>query len=101
MVFSLKKVVTGDVHAIYFRPQFLFRQYQDLDVFRPSIEDLLSVLPSDGVVDLQPYFFPLTLDVTTAFLFGDSVNPLKHDVQSGQADFAESLTSHRTTFRRG
>jgi len=73
------------------RPQFLFRQYEDLDVFRQSMEDLLSVLPSDGVVDLQPYFFRLTLDVTTAFLFGDSVNSLKHDVQSGQADFAESF----------
>lgn len=73
------------------RPQFLFRQYEDLDVFRQSMEDLLSVLPSDGVVDLQPYFFRLTLDVTTAFLFGESVNSLKHDVQGGQADFAESF----------
>lgn len=73
------------------RPQFAFRQYENLDVFRQSMDDFLSVLPDGGVVDLQPYFFRLTLDVTTAFLFGDSVNSLKHDMQGEQTDFAASF----------
>lgn len=73
------------------RPQFLFRQYEDLGVFRQSMDDLLSALPKGGVVDLQPYFFHFTLDVTTTFLFGNSVNSLKQDMQSGQSDFATSF----------
>jgi len=75
------------------RPQFVFRQYEYLVVFRQSMDDLLLVLPNHGVVDLQPYFFRLTLDVTTAFLFGDSVNSLKHDVQSRQAESAVSFNA--------
>ncbi|KAK8111826.1 uncharacterized protein PG998_008283 [Apiospora kogelbergensis] len=59
------------------RPQLFHRHYEDLEVFKTPLDDLLEALPRSGVVDLQPLFFRLTLDVTTAFLFGESVHSLR------------------------
>lgn len=74
------------------RPQFIHRQYEDLQLFREPIENLLQALPSaGGVVDLQPLFFRLTLDVTTAFLFGKSVNSLLIPEGSHEQTFAEAF----------
>jgi cytochrome P450 len=50
------------------RPQFVHQQYDDLEVFREAMNNLIDVMPREGIVDLQP-FFSLTLDITTAFLF--------------------------------
>jgi cytochrome P450 len=58
------------------RPQFLHCQYDDMTVFGEAVEDLFNALPEKGVVDLQPWFYKLTLDTTTAFLFGESVRSL-------------------------
>lgn len=74
------------------RPQFTHRQYENLEVFRQSMEDLLKVLPSEGVIDLQPYFFRITLDVTTAFLFGESVGSLRDSAKS-ESSFARAFNT--------
>lgn len=59
------------------RPQLQHKQYENLEVFRPAVDDLIHLLQeSEGTVDLQPLFFRLTLDTTTAFLFGESVRSL-------------------------
>jgi cytochrome P450 len=56
------------------KPQFVYREYENLAVFKEPIDDLLQTLSEMGdVVDLQPLFFRFTLDVTTAFLFGESI----------------------------
>lgn len=74
------------------RPQLVYRQYEDLQVFREPVEDLLSVLPpTGGVVDLQPLFFRLTLDVTTAFLFGKSIHSLLTPKNSREQTFAQAF----------
>jgi len=74
------------------RPQLVYRQYEDLELFREPVEDLLQVLPqSGGVVDFQPLFFQLTLDVTTAFLFGKSIHSLKDPKDSKEKTFAHSF----------
>lgn len=74
------------------RPQLVHRQYEDLQLFRGPVEDLLQVLPSaGGVVDLQPLFFRLTLDVTTAFLFGKSVHSLLTPEDSQGQTFAQAF----------
>lgn len=75
------------------RPQFVFKQYEDLEVFRESIDNLLEALPVKGVVDLQPFFFRLTLDVTSAFLFGESVDSLRRPETTGRSDFASAFNT--------
>src|SRR5438045_1057848 len=60
------------------RKQFVRTQYQNLDNFREHVENLIARLPAEGgVIDLQPLFFSLTLDTTTALLLGRSVYSLK------------------------
>ena len=40
------------------------KHYEDLGVFKQSVDDLIDILSSQsGVIDLQPLFFRLTLDV--------------------------------------
>ncbi|KAL8865321.1 MAG: hypothetical protein Q9198_009378, partial [Flavoplaca austrocitrina] len=73
------------------RPQFVHKQYEDLELFRDVVDDLISVLPSKGVIDLQPLFFRLTLDTTTAFLFGDSVHSLQQSDKSSESTFASAF----------
>ncbi|KAI0868246.1 cytochrome P450 alkane hydroxylase [Hypoxylon argillaceum] len=74
------------------RPQFTHKQYGDLELFREPVEDLLGVLPTaGGVVDLQPLFFRLTLDVTTAFLFGKSIHSLLTPQNSKEQTFAQAF----------
>ena len=75
------------------RPQFTHKQYEDLGIFRNSVSDLIDIISSqkDGVIDLQPLFFRLTLDVTTAFLFGESTKCLRNQDSSDEQTFASSF----------
>ncbi len=67
-------------------------QYQNLDNFSEHVDNLLACLPkSTGTVDLQPLFFKLTLDTTTALLFGQSVHSLKEETDPKFSAFAESF----------
>ncbi|KAF7593473.1 hypothetical protein BBP40_011479 [Aspergillus hancockii] len=73
------------------RPQFTRQQYRGLDIFRSHVDNLLRHIPEHGrPVDVQPLFFHLTLDTTTEFLFGKSVNSLeKTEIPSDGKTFAE------------
>jgi cytochrome P450 len=78
------------------RPQFLYKQYEDLEVFKQAVDDLLdtifdAVTKHGGIVDLQPLFFRLTLDTTTSFLFGESIRSLKQPDVAGEQTFADSF----------
>lgn len=74
------------------RPEFVHKQYENLDVFRDAVDDLINALPSNGgIVDLQPLFFRLTLDTTTAFLFGESVRSLRAPDSAGEQTFADAF----------
>lgn len=69
---------TWKISRALLRAQLGHKHYEDLSVFRPAVEDLIEVITRSGaVVDLQPLFFQLTLDTTTAFLFGESVQSLR------------------------
>ena len=49
------------------RRQFVRMQYQNLEGFREHVENLVETLShSQGIVDLQPLFYRLTLDTTIA-----------------------------------
>lgn len=74
------------------RPQFHHKQYANLDIFKEAVDNLLAKIPADGgVIDLQPLFFQLTLDTTTAFLFGESVHSLKtpSSISAGEDAFGK------------
>ncbi|KKZ64976.1 hypothetical protein EMCG_09121 [[Emmonsia] crescens] len=74
------------------RPQFTRQQYQGLDIFRSHVDNFLLHIPHDGeYIDLQPLFFRLTLDTTTEFLFGKSVNSLKEIDGSKGNNFADEF----------
>ncbi|KAL8750817.1 MAG: hypothetical protein Q9199_006828 [Rusavskia elegans] len=75
------------------RPQFVHKQYDDLKLFQEVVDNLISVLPKKGMVDLQPLFFRLTLDTTTAFLFGDSVGSLQASNTAGESTFASAFNT--------
>jgi cytochrome P450 len=72
------------------RPQFHHKQYADLEIFREAVDNLLDHVPNEGgIIDLQPLFFSLTLDTTTAFLFGESVQSLKKPESANEETFAK------------
>ena len=75
------------------RKQFIRVQYQNLDDFREHVDNLISRLPSNGIVDLQPLFFDMTLDTATALLFGRSVYSLRAGIDQHEENrlFAESF----------
>ena len=74
------------------KPQFNRNQYQDLELFREHVDNLISCIPNDEKpVDLQPLFFRFTLDTTTALLFGESVYCLNANDSNDEQIFAESF----------
>ena len=63
------------------RRQFIRMQYQNLEGFREHVEDLIDALKgSPGNVDLQPFFFRLTLDTTIAMILGQPVENFRHEI---------------------
>ena len=76
------------------RPPLHHRHYENLDVFKQSVTDLIDVISSHpGAIDLQPLFFRLTLDVTTEFLFGESVESLRSPESAGEQTFKEAFNT--------
>jgi cytochrome P450 len=59
------------------RPMFIKERVRDLDLFERYADKLISKLPSAGqTVDIMDLFYRMTLDVTTDFLLGATVNSL-------------------------
>jgi cytochrome P450 len=76
------------------RRQLQHKQYESLDVLRTAVDDLIErIQESSGVLDLQPLFFRLTLDTTTAFLFGESVRSLITPEAVGERTFATAFNT--------
>jgi cytochrome P450 len=75
------------------RKQFARTRYQDLERFKEHVDNLIASIPRSGVLDLQPLFFSLTLDTTTALLFGESVYSLRASIDQDAEHrlFAESF----------
>ena len=76
------------------RPQLQHKQYESLELFQTAVDDLIQRIEgSDGLVDLQPLFFRLTLDITTAFLFGESVRSLVTPETVGEQTFSTAFNT--------
>ncbi|KAF1849641.1 cytochrome P450 52A11 [Cucurbitaria berberidis CBS 394.84] len=66
------------------RPQFASNRYQNFEEIKKCVESLLSNVPADGIIDLQPLFFRLTFDTTTFLLFGETLSSLQSREIAGQ-----------------
>ena len=79
------------------RKQFVRTQYRSLEPFQEHVDNLIGKIRHEKtqVVDLLPLFFKLTLDTTTALLFGRSVYSLKADEEVDRANvqFAEAFNN--------
>ena len=59
------------------RPQFHRERVSDLHVFEDHISKMIQLLPKDGkTIDLMVWWFRFTLDASTEYLFGESVESL-------------------------
>lgn len=60
------------------RPMFVKDRVRDLEIFDRGVHNLIAQLPPSGeTVDLCDLFYRMTLDVTTEFLLGQSVQSLQ------------------------
>ena len=68
------------------------KNYNDLDIFRGPVDDLIRILQQgEAVVDLQPLFFRMTFDATTSFVFGETVRSLVADRGSDAQRFVDAF----------
>ncbi len=90
------------------RPHFYHRHYENLEIYRPHVHNLLQAMENDAtnVIDLEPLFFRLTLDVTTEFLFGESVwsqrptsSAAAHDFEAA-FDLGQGISARRLRFQK-
>lgn len=59
------------------RPQFRKQRISDLEVFEHHVQKMISLLPKDGrTFDLSEWWYKFTLDASTHYLFGQSVDSL-------------------------
>lgn len=74
------------------QPQFARQQYHNLEIFQVHINNLLNrISENSDRVDLQSLFFRLTLDTTTEYLFGNSINSLDKNAGSKGSTFADDF----------
>lgn len=75
-IFNVDGTTWSDARALL-RPHFHKQRISDLHIFERHINTMISLLPKDGqTVDLQEWFYRFTLDASTDFLFGQSVDSL-------------------------
>lgn len=71
------------------RPQFIKDRVSDLHTFEQHFQRMLPHIPTDGsTFEASSLFYRLTLDSSTDFLFGHSVDSL----QNPKAEFARSFS---------
>jgi cytochrome P450 len=71
------------------RPNFVRSQVGDVATFEKHVSHLISAIPPNTTVDLSDFFFRLTIDSATEFLFGESTESLTQQSSDG---FAEAFT---------
>jgi len=75
-IFTTDGKLWSDSRALI-RPMFIKERVRDLEIFDKYTNIVISKLPASGqTVDMMDLFYRMTLDITTDFLLGDSVNSL-------------------------
>lgn len=84
------------------RPQLQYRHYENLELFRDAVDDMIQLIETHkDTIDLQPLFFRLTLDTTTAFLLGESTQSLRNAKDTRERSFATAFdTAQRWVIKR-
>ena len=66
----------SDARALM-RPQFHKQRISDLQIFEKHITTMISLFPKDGgTIDILDWWSRFTLDSSTEYLFGESVDSL-------------------------
>jgi cytochrome P450 len=75
------------------RNQLQYKRYNSMDLFEGTVDRLIRVIrqSDSNVVDLQPLFFRTTLDITTDFLFAQSLKSLTAPGDSSRQRFADAF----------
>ena len=73
------------------RPQFKCNQYEDLKIFHLAVDSLIDTIPEQEVVDLQPLFYRLTLDLTTQYFFGIPIDSIVMPKSAAETEFANAF----------
>ncbi|EAW13533.1 cytochrome P450 [Aspergillus clavatus NRRL 1] len=74
------------------RPNVEKAHVTDLSILEKHIRQLLAHIPRDGrTIDVQDYFFKLSFDNSTEFLFGESVRSFEAAENSEEARFAAAF----------
>ncbi|KAL8648072.1 MAG: hypothetical protein Q9226_006151, partial [Calogaya cf. arnoldii] len=69
----------------FLRPSFSRSQVGDLATLETHVKHLINAIPTDGsTVDLSELFLRFTADVTTDFMFGESIRSLQHPEAFGR-----------------
>ncbi|KUJ13745.1 cytochrome P450 alkane hydroxylase [Mollisia scopiformis] len=73
------------------KPSFFQKHCTNSTLFEEHVDNLIARIRCDSTVDLQPFFFSLTLDVTSAFIFGKSVYSLTPSQTEEEAEFSRAF----------
>lgn len=74
------------------RPQFMSNRLNNFEQIKDSVNDIISCIPENEEVDLQPLFFRLTFETTLFLLFGQHLPSLKTQGITGrESEFAEAF----------
>ncbi|XRM43048.1 hypothetical protein ABZX51_006252 [Aspergillus tubingensis] len=74
------------------RSQFMKNRNANFEQICSAVDNLISSIPDDNVVDLQPLFFRLTFETTFYLLFGQYLSFLQSEGITGQeSDFANAF----------
>lgn len=74
------------------RPQFMTNRLNNFEQIRDAVNSLISCVPNNELVDLQPLFFRLTFETTLFLLFGKHLPSLKSQgITGSESEFAEAF----------
>ncbi|KAJ5683338.1 hypothetical protein N7462_006503 [Penicillium macrosclerotiorum] len=74
------------------RPQFMTNRSNNFEQIADAVKNLISCVPDNDLIDLQPLFFRLTFETTLFLLFGQHLPSLKSEGIAGrESEFAEAF----------
>lgn len=74
------------------RPQFMSNRLNNFERIKDAANELISCIPENEEVDLQPLFFRLTFQTTLFLLFGQHVSAMNTEaIPDRENEFAEAF----------